>query len=65
MQLSVEYHKYQDKVHNVWLNCGFWNKQSVYNEHFNNLQSENVYCLEKTRKNSYDVFPLLEWFELI
>lgn len=36
---------------------GFWNKQSIYNEHFNDLQGENIYCLEKSRKNSYDFFP--------
>lgn len=55
MQLSVEYHKYKEKVQHMWPNHGFWNQQSIYNEHFSDLQGANIYCLEKNKEN--DFFP--------
>lgn len=66
MQLSVEYHKYKDKVQHVWLNYSFWNEQSIYNKHFNDLQGETICCLEKTWKNSHDFSPIeMIWVYII
>lgn len=61
-QLSVECHKHKDKLQNMWLNYGFRKKQSIYDEHFNDLHGKRIYCLEKTRKNSYDFSPF--WDDL-
>lgn len=30
----------------MWLNYGCWNKLSLYHEHFNDLQGENIYCFK-------------------